>query len=54
MKDLAKTVVQSVVASGAAVIGMLGGMWLWENVLVDKAEKMKEHFNNKPEEEEES
>nr|DAV24927.1 MAG TPA: hypothetical protein [Bacteriophage sp.] len=52
MKELAKTFVQSVVASGAAVIGMLGGMWLWGNVLEDKAEKLKDRFNNKPEEEE--
>lgn len=46
MKNLFKVIVLNLAAGIAATIGMLGGAWLWGNVLEDKAENLKKRFGN--------
>ena len=51
MKNLFKVVVLYIAAGAASVIGVMGGTWLWNEVLEDKADNLKKRFGNKEEEE---
>lgn len=42
MKEFVKTIVTSAAAAAASVIGMVGGAWLWSEVLEPKLEEFKE------------
>lgn len=51
MKDVAKTFAQYTVAGVGSVVGMLGGFWLWGNVIEGKLKKFEKDSENKFEEE---
>lgn len=51
MKNLFKVVVLYIAAGAASMIGVMGGTWLWNEVLEDKADNLKKRFSNKEEEE---
>ena len=52
MKNLVKTFVLYIAAGVGSTVGLLGGAWLWSEVLEEKADKMKNRFSNKSKEEE--